>query len=133
MTVALVAGCRKAPPEPAAVATPLPPLRIGLSAPPLSFDPHLMNEFVTFEVLSNVMDGLVALDADLRVQPALAERWSSPDDHTWRFDIRKDVTFHDGRPFAATPAASWTRSSRRPPPPPRAWTSRTPSRPACAG
>lgn len=111
----LVTGCDAPRTDPAPSPVPRPPLRIGLAAPPLSFDPHLMNEFATFELLSNVMDGLVSLDADLRVRPALAQRWSSPDDHTWRFDLRENVTFHDGRPLTAEDVvASLHRAMRHP-------------------
>ncbi len=73
------------------------PLRIALSARPLGLDPHLGGDFHTFSVLANVYDGLTRLDAHLRVEPALAERWESPDELTWVFRLRRGVHFHDGR------------------------------------
>ncbi len=48
-------------------------------------------------VLCNVYEGLVAFDSRMRVVPALAERWESPDELTWRFYLRRGVRFHDGR------------------------------------
>jgi len=47
-------------------------------------------------------NGLTSLDGSLTPQPALAEEFSTKDAKTWVFKLRKDVTFHDGKPF--TPA-----------------------------
>jgi peptide/nickel transport system substrate-binding protein len=52
-------------------------------------------------VTGNSCDGLVAFDSDLRMAPALATAWSTPTDSRWRFELRKGVTFHDGRPMTA--------------------------------
>jgi len=55
----------------------------------------------------NLYDGLTRLNLDQTEelptpQPSLASRWrSSPDLTTWTFDLRHDVTFHDGTPFNA--------------------------------
>ncbi len=47
-------------------------------------------------------NGLTSLDASLTPQPALAASFSTQDAITWVFKLRKDVTFHDGKPL--TPA-----------------------------
>ena len=46
---------------------------------------------------------IVALDDDLKtVSPDLAESWEVSEDLTvFTFRLRKDVTWHDGRPFTA--------------------------------
>jgi peptide/nickel transport system substrate-binding protein len=45
-------------------------------------------------------EGLVLLSADGRPVPWLAESWSVSDDGLkWTFHLRKDVTFHDGKPM----------------------------------
>jgi peptide/nickel transport system substrate-binding protein len=72
---------------------------VGLGAAPASLDPHRVNEFLTFNVLSNVCEGLVALGPWLRVEGALAQSWTNPDDRHWRFELRPGVLFHDGRPL----------------------------------
>ena len=77
------------------------PLRVGLYSGPLSRDPHLVREYITFGVLSSVYEGLVDLDRALAPRPRLAESWQSPDPLTWRFRLRRGVRFHDGRPFEA--------------------------------
>src|SRR5437867_10720763 len=75
-------------------------LRIVVGSGPLSLDPHLQNEAVTRSILGNVYDALVELGPEMSVVPALAERWDSPDDVTWRFSLR-EAYFHDGRRLAA--------------------------------
>jgi peptide/nickel transport system substrate-binding protein len=77
------------------------PLRIATYSAPLSLDPHLKNEVLTFSILQNVYDPLVAFDDQLRVQPALATSWENPNDLTWRFHLRPGVRFHDGRLLTA--------------------------------
>jgi peptide/nickel transport system substrate-binding protein len=56
-----------------------------------------------------VFDTLVAVTADgWKVQPRLAESWEpSADLMSWRFILRKGVTFHDGRPLEAKDVV-WT-------------------------
>jgi peptide/nickel transport system substrate-binding protein len=44
----------------------------------------------------NVYDSLVAIDKDLKIIPALAESWDTPDPQTYVFHLRKGVKFHDG-------------------------------------
>jgi ABC-type transport system substrate-binding protein len=76
-------------------------LRIAIYDRPRILDPHQESEFVSFAVASHVYEGLTRLDADLRVQPSLAERWVSPDALHWQFSLRPGVRFHDGRPLTA--------------------------------
>jgi peptide/nickel transport system substrate-binding protein len=46
-------------------------------------------------------DSLLEWDADLQIQPALAESYEVPDDTTYLFTLRQGVTFHDGSPLTA--------------------------------
>jgi peptide/nickel transport system substrate-binding protein len=47
-------------------------------------------------------DALVLHDFQMKVRPALAERWeTSSDGLTWTFHLRKGVKFHCGEPFTA--------------------------------
>jgi peptide/nickel transport system substrate-binding protein len=41
----------------------------------------------------------------LLVQPALAERWETPDDRTWIFHLRQGVKFHNGAELTADDVA----------------------------
>ncbi|MGI8858210.1 MAG: ABC transporter substrate-binding protein, partial [Thermomicrobiales bacterium] len=44
-----------------------------------------------------IYDSLLAWDKDLKVIPALAESYDTPDDKTYVFHLRKGVKFHDGK------------------------------------
>src|SRR5215510_12987136 len=47
-------------------------------------------------------DGLVLHDFQMKIRPALAERWEvSPDGLTWTFYLKKGVKFHCGAPLTA--------------------------------
>jgi peptide/nickel transport system substrate-binding protein len=49
-----------------------------------------------------VFNGLVRYDKDLRLEGELAESWEvSPDGKRIVFHLRKDVTWHDGKPFTS--------------------------------
>lgn len=58
------------------------------------------------------MEGLTFRGDDGRARPRLAESWtSSPDGLTWRFTMRRGVTFHDGTPVTAEAAAATLRAA----------------------
>lgn len=47
-------------------------------------------------------DYLVGFDREMRIVPALAERWTiSPDRRSYTFELRSDVEWHNGDPFDA--------------------------------
>jgi peptide/nickel transport system substrate-binding protein len=48
-----------------------------------------------------IFDPLVGMDRSLKLVPALAESWDSPDLINWTFKLRKGVKFHDGTDFNA--------------------------------
>jgi len=58
------------------------------------------------EIYYNMYDALVAIDTNLKIIPALAEKWEIPDPTTYIFSLRKDVKFHDGTDFNAE-AVKW--------------------------
>ena len=66
-----------------------------------ALDPHTLNESFTLGALANVYEGLTKRDKDLKIVPGLAERWEMVNPTTWRFTLRKGVTFHDGNTFSA--------------------------------
>jgi len=99
LALADVAGCGRGAEHPR------PPLRVGLYSGPVTRDPHLVREYITYGVLSSVYEGLVDLDRALVPRPRLAESWESPDRLTWRFHVRRGVRFQDGRPLDARDVA----------------------------
>jgi peptide/nickel transport system substrate-binding protein len=56
---------------------------------------------------TNVFESLVRLTPDYQVEPMLAETWEFVEPNTWRFNLRKGVTFHDGSPLNAE-AVKWS-------------------------
>jgi peptide/nickel transport system substrate-binding protein len=69
---------------------------------PVGLDPHVTSAYSSFQVLENVLDTLVTLDAEQNVQPSLAESWElSEDGLTLSFMLRDGVKFSNGRPLVA--------------------------------
>ena len=67
----------------------------------LGLDPHANNHGVTNAMKSNVYEPLVRREADGSLSPGLAERWEQVNPTTWRFHLRRNVSFHGGEPFTA--------------------------------
>lgn len=50
---------------------------------------------------TNVMEPLIWVGDDMEAEPWLATDWERRDERTFVFDIREDVTFHNGEPLTA--------------------------------
>jgi len=68
----------------------------------ITLDPYLHDDSIAHSILSNIYEALVGFDRDMKVEPALAIRWENPDDLTWRFSLRPDVFFHNGKKLTAS-------------------------------
>ena len=66
-----------------------------------SLDPYTLNETTTHAHLGQVYEGLIARDRELKIIPALAESWETPEPTRWRFHLRHGVKFQNGDPFTA--------------------------------
>ncbi|MBI2466491.1 MAG: hypothetical protein HYV62_01515 [Candidatus Rokubacteria bacterium] len=73
----------------------------GLSERMLTLDPANHYSISSTSVLRHVFDPLVEVTNDSKFVPALAESWQAVNNTTWRFTLRKGVSFHDGSPFNA--------------------------------
>ncbi|MGZ8982139.1 MAG: ABC transporter substrate-binding protein, partial [Burkholderiaceae bacterium] len=67
----------------------------------LSMDPHSLNESFQLAFTGNVYEPLIGRGKKLEVVPALATDWKQTAPTVWRFNLRKNVKFHDGTPFTA--------------------------------
>jgi len=76
-------------------------LKWGAGREIASLDPYSYGETFTLSVLNHVYEGLVRYTGDLKIEPALAQSWETVTPTTWRFHLRKGVTFHNGDPFTA--------------------------------
>src|SRR6266700_1365863 len=67
----------------------------------LTFDPHSQNHATTLAMLMHVYEGLTRYGRKYEIEPALATSWKQMSPTQWRFNLRKNVKFHDGTPFTA--------------------------------
>ncbi len=69
----------------------------------------------TFAVVWQIYEPLVTHDTrDNSLKPALAESWEQLSETSYKFNLRHDVTWHDGVPFTAADVAwSYTRTPNR--------------------
>ncbi len=67
----------------------------------LTFDPHSQNHATTLAMLMHVYEGLTRYDKSFQVEPALATSWQQISPTQWRFNLRRNVKFHDGSPLTA--------------------------------
>lgn len=76
-------------------------LRIANQGDAMSLDPHSLNESLQISVVENVYEPLIGRDKDYKLTPLLATSWKQTGPLVWRFELRKNVQFHDGTPFTA--------------------------------
>ncbi len=77
-------------------------LEIAVDTAPVGLDPHKVTAFSSFVVIGQIYDGLVEVNADLGIEPALAESWTVSDDGlTYVIKLREGVQFHNDRTMTA--------------------------------
>src|SRR5690625_1538589 len=77
-------------------------LIIGAGAEITTLDPRLATDVPSFERIGVIMEPLVVYDHALSLIPRLATDWDFSDDGlTLTFNLRDDVTFHDGSDFTS--------------------------------
>ena len=62
----------------------------------LTLDPHAQNEGPTTMVSRQIYEALVTRGIDMTIGPQLATDWKATNPTTWVFNLRTDVTFHNG-------------------------------------
>ncbi|WMX43843.1 ABC transporter substrate-binding protein [Streptomyces roseicoloratus] len=71
----------------------------------IAFEPETLSPLLGYgkDGNSKIFDGLLALDAGMKLRPALAAALPtvSPDGLTYTYKLRRGVTFSDGKPFTA--------------------------------
>ncbi|CAM4281065.1 ABC transporter substrate-binding protein [Lacicoccus alkaliphilus] len=76
-------------------------LTIGLINEPVTMDPHGSNDIPSAQLRTQLFDTLVSQDTEMEIGEGLATAWEQVDDNTWRFELKEDVTFHNGSDFTA--------------------------------
>jgi peptide/nickel transport system substrate-binding protein len=74
---------------------------------PTNLDPRVGLDAQSERIDELLFDALLTRDANLTVQPGLAERWDIPDPLTYVFHLHQGVKFHDGRPLTSRDV-KWT-------------------------
>ena len=76
-------------------------ISVGLQADAVTLDPLKSSALVDRQVMLNMYDTLVALNAQGQIVPDLATTWSNTTPTQLVFTLRTGVTFWDGTPFNA--------------------------------
>ncbi|MFJ6415474.1 ABC transporter substrate-binding protein [Paeniglutamicibacter sp. NPDC091659] len=77
----------------------------SLYAEPYSLDYAYAFDYADNQVLANVCESLLRLNADMSVSPGLATKFENPTPTTWVYTIREGVKFHDGTTMTADDVA----------------------------
>lgn len=79
---------------------------VAMEGEPSVLTAHLSTDTSAVMIASNIFNGLVGADFNLKPVPELAERWDiSPDGLTYTFHLVRNAKWHDGRPLTAEDAA----------------------------
>jgi len=77
-------------------------LRSSLNGEVSILNPVLSTDNISSAVEGAIFNGLITFNEKLEVIPELAASWqASKDGKTWTFNLRRDVFWHDGRPFTS--------------------------------
>ena len=77
--------------------------RYAIKTAPTTFDPAIVEDGDTIDVLQQIFEGLVQWSPDNKVVPCLASKWDvSRDGLTYTFHLRPNVKFQDGNPVTAS-------------------------------
>ncbi len=94
LVLLLTAGCGSSTPPPQSVT-------MLIESSPTSLDPRIGVDAQSEHIDSLIFDSLVRKNAHFEVEPWVATSWDTPDPVTYRFHLRTDIRFHDGRPLTA--------------------------------
>lgn len=103
LALSLAPACERRARETTPPTRPSDRLTTAILSDPKTFNPILVTDATSGEVLNPVFEGLVRIDPKTTLpEPALAERWRVSDEgRVWTFELRRDVKWHDGAPFTA--------------------------------
>ncbi len=68
---------------------------------PASLDPHRQWNPDSYTVYRNIYDNVITRDGSGKIVPQLAKSWKAISDTVMEFQLRDDVTFHDGSKLTA--------------------------------
>ena len=89
----------------------------GMIQDPVALIPFGAGNGSNFEITSLVYESLLGWDRNLKIVPALAESWDTPNDKEYIFHLRKGVKFHSGKELDASDVKYSLELQKNPPPP----------------
>jgi peptide/nickel transport system substrate-binding protein len=92
--LAALAGCGRTGPAPQTVT-------MLIESSPTSLDPRIGVDAQSEHISSLIFDSLVRKNDQFNLEPWLATSWETPDPLTYRFHLRTDVYFHNGKPLTS--------------------------------
>jgi peptide/nickel transport system substrate-binding protein len=95
--ILLLAGCRTS----GSSNDPAGYLIVGIESKPLHLDPRYSTDANSARIGGLIYNSLLRADANSQLKPELASSWQQLDDRTYVFDLRRKVTFHNGKPLTA--------------------------------
>lgn len=78
-----------------------------IESSPINLDPRVGVDAQSQRIDELLFDPLVGRDEHFNLQPALAERWETPDPLTYIFHLRQGVRLHNGQPLTSRDV-KWT-------------------------
>lgn len=76
--------------------------KYDIAANPVTLDPQTANDSSAYEIIANLFEGLLKVDNNGDIQPAVAESYDVSDDGLiYTFRLRDDVYWYDGDEFEA--------------------------------
>ncbi len=95
----VLAGCSAGPSTTGASSSgPLTTLTVAMGSAISTLSVNQQAGIANYQIADLVQQGLVGLDSQGKLVPALAQSWSSTDNKVWKFSIRQDAKFSDGTP-----------------------------------
>ena len=76
-------------------------LVVGIESNPLQLDPRYSTDANSVRIGGLIYNALLRSDENSRLQLELAENWQRMDPQTYIFDLRRNITFHNGQPLTA--------------------------------
>jgi peptide/nickel transport system substrate-binding protein len=76
-------------------------LVVGIESNPLQLDPRYSTDANSVRIGRLIYNSLLRSDENSRLQLELAANWQRIDAQTYIFDLRRNITFHDGQPLTA--------------------------------
>jgi peptide/nickel transport system substrate-binding protein len=71
-------------------------LRLSQATDATTLDPQKQGDLPSMNILINIFDTLTVRNADNKLVAGIATSWKAIKPTTWRFQLRKGVTFHNG-------------------------------------